>query len=149
MFIAMDSRFAEKHYQQSYVVVSDIHIRRNVKNKRIPFFSFFDVLSMRINDMAELPPYNCTRGLGRHITQYVTKEISTVQLWAITLAKSLSYSYSYSYSYSSSVLTILESKTKESKAFHKKSIILLLHSQYVYSTYTQHSHDAFPDDEFT
>ena len=127
MFIAMDSRFAEKHYQKSYVVVSDIHIRRNVKNKRIAFFSFFDVLSMRINDMAELPPYNCTRGLGRHITQYVTKEISTVQLWAITLAKSLSYSYSYS----SSVLTILESKTKESKAFHKKSIILLLLSQYV------------------
>ena len=147
MFIAMDSRFAEKHYQKSYVVVSDIHIRRNVKNKRIAFFSFFDVLSMRINDMAELPPYNCTRGLGRHITQYVTEEISTVQLWAITFAKSLSYSYSYSYS--SSVLTILESKTKESKAFHKKSIILLLLSQYVYSTYTQHSHDAFPDDEFT
>ena len=145
MFIAMDSRFAEKHYQKSYVVVSDIHIRRNVKNKRIPFFSFFDVLSMILNDMAELPPYNCTRGLGRHITQYVTKEISTVQLWAITFAKSLSYSYSYS----SSVLTILESKTKESKAFHKKSIILLLLSQYVYSTYTQHSHDAFPDDEFT
>ena len=147
MFIAMDSRFAEKHYQKSYVVVSDIHIRRNVKNKRIAFFSFFDVLSMRINDMAELPPYNCTRGLGRHITQYVTKEISTVQLWAITFAKSLSYSYSYSYS--SSVLTILKSKTKESKAFHKKSIFLLLLSQYVYSTYTQHSHDAFPDDEFT
>ena len=129
MFIAMDSRFAEKHYQKSYVVVSDIHIRRNVKNKRIAFFSFFDVLSMILNDMAELPPYNCTRGLGRHITQYVTKEISTVQLWAITFAKSLSYSYSYSCS--SSVLTILKSKTKESKAFHKKSIFLLLLSQYV------------------